>query len=93
MVGVAIICTNYYQAVAKAKLSMFLSLLRQVILLIPLILLMPKFFGLDGVWIAQAIADVGTTIIVVAFILYEMKKLSNLEPNDIKEEADVVLEA
>jgi putative MATE family efflux protein len=93
MVGVAIICTNYYQAVAKAKLSMFLSLLRQVILLIPLVLFMPKFFGLDGVWMAQAIADIGTTITVIAFILYEMKKISSLEANKTKEEAEVALEA
>jgi Na+-driven multidrug efflux pump len=93
MVGVAIICTNYYQAVAKAKLSMFLSLLRQVILLIPLVIFMPKFFGLDGVWMAQAIADVGTTITVVAFILYEMKHLKKLEVTETKEEVEVALES
>lgn len=79
IVGVAIVGTNYFTAVAKAKLSMLLGLLRQVILLIPLIIILPKFFDLNGVWMAQPVADVITTIITAMAIIVEMKKISSKE--------------
>lgn len=82
IVGIAIVCTTYYQAVAKAKMSMILSLLRQVIFLMPLILIMPRFFKLNGVWMAQPIADALSTVVTVVFIMFEMKKLKTLEEKD-----------
>lgn len=80
--GAAMVLINYYQAVAKAKLSMILSLLRQVILLIPLLLIMPGIFKLDGVWMAQPISDFLAAIITAAFIIFEFKKLNELEKKD-----------
>lgn len=84
IVGVAVVGTNYYTAVAKAKLSMLLSLLRQVILLIPLIAILPKFFGLTGVWMAQPVADFFTTLITAIMIIIEMKKISRKDLDDGK---------
>ena len=57
VIGFQAISTNYFQAVGKAKTSMFLSLLRQVILLIPLLIILPKYFGLTGVWLAGPTSD------------------------------------
>lgn len=57
VVGINIVATSYYQSIGKAKISMFVSLLRQVILLIPFTIILPKFIGLDGVWAAGACAD------------------------------------
>ena len=54
VVGINIVATSYYQSIGKAKISMFVSLLRQVILLIPFTIILPKFIGLDGVWAAGA---------------------------------------
>ena len=47
VVGINIVATSYYQSIGKAKISMFVSLLRQVILLIPFTIILPKFIGLD----------------------------------------------
>jgi putative MATE family efflux protein len=79
IVGVAIVGTNYFTAVAKAKLSMLLGLLRQVIVLIPLIAILPKFFGLTGVWMAQPVADFITTVVTAIMIIVEMRKISRKE--------------
>ncbi|MDU2702812.1 MAG: MATE family efflux transporter, partial [Clostridium sp.] len=49
VVGAQVISSNYFQSIGKAKISMFLSLLRQVILLIPCLIILPKIFGLTGV--------------------------------------------
>lgn len=79
IVGIQIVFTNYFQAVGKAKHSMFLSLLRQVILLIPLILILPNFFNLDGVWMAGAASDLGSCIITFILMIREVKKLNNTQ--------------
>lgn len=75
LVGFQIISTNYFQSIGKAKVSMFLSLLRQVILLIPLYLILPYFFELKGVWLAGPIADATASIITAIYLFREMRKL------------------
>lgn len=77
-VGPQATCTNYFQAVGKAKYSMFLSLLRQITLLIPLILILPHFYGLNGVWKSGPIADFVSSVITFICIGYEMRMLKGL---------------
>jgi putative MATE family efflux protein len=57
--------SGYYQAIGKPKIATFLALLRQFITLIPLILILPIFFGEWGVWISIPIADTLTAIISI----------------------------
>ena len=57
--------SGYYQAIGKPKIATFLALLRQFITLVPLILILPIFFGEWGVWIAIPIADSLTAIISI----------------------------
>jgi putative MATE family efflux protein len=74
-VGAQVAFVNYFQAVGKAKHAMAMSLLRQVVLLIPLVLVLPRFFGLNGVWMAGPISDVVSFGITTFFITREMKRL------------------
>ncbi len=76
--GFQITATNYFQATGQPLKASILSMLRQLILLIPLILIMPLFFGLDGILYAGPLADSISAIIVFIFISKEIKKL-NLE--------------
>lgn len=71
--AIAIIVPVYFQCIGKAKQSMFLILLRQFIVLIPLILILPKFLNLNGVWLAQPISDIISVIIVLIFLNKEFK--------------------
>lgn len=73
LIGVSMIGSNYMQSIGNAKQSMFLSLLRQVILLIPMMLILPKFLGLDGVWFSQPVADVISFIITFIVVRREVK--------------------
>jgi putative MATE family efflux protein len=82
-VGAQTSCVNYFQSVGKAKKSMLLSLLRQVILLIPLTIILPHFFNLNGVWIAVPTADFTSSMLAFTFIAFEMKKL-NKRGNDVE---------
>lgn len=77
-IGISILGAVYFQSIGSSKVSMFLSLLRQVIILIPVIILVPKIYGINGVWISQPIADVGSMFIVGLFLLKEFKKQKKL---------------
>lgn len=77
-IGTSILGAVYFQCIGKAKLSMILSILRQVIILIPVILVVPKIFGLNGVWFSQPIADIGAMIIISFFLVREFK-VKNIE--------------
>lgn len=79
ILGINIVATSYYQSIGKAKVSMFVSLLRQVILLIPFTIILPKFIGLDGVWAAGACADSLSVIITLILLRKEFKQLDKMQ--------------
>ena len=83
ILSVGIIGTNYIQSIGKAKMSILLSLLRQCIFLIPLIMVLPNFLGLDGVWFSQPVADIIAIAIIAAVLVKEVKSYSKVN----KEEA------
>ena len=78
-VGAQVSCVNYFQAVGKAGHSMILSLLRQVVILIPLVIILPHFFQLKGIWMAGPIADFSALVITVIFLILEMKDYRKIE--------------
>ncbi|RDY25526.1 MATE family efflux transporter, partial [Romboutsia weinsteinii] len=88
IVGLSIVGTNFIQSIGKAKIAMVLGLLRQVILLIPMILILPKFLGLDGVWFAQPAADIISSAITAIVLFKELKSYANL--TEEVEEAEAV---
>ncbi len=80
VIGFQIICSNYFQAVGKATQSIVLSLSRQVLLFIPLLLILPHFWGIDGVWRTAPIAD-GLSVLLTATVIYfEMNTIKKMQP-------------
>lgn len=75
VVGFQIVCSSFFQAIGKARISMFLNLLRQVIVLIPLLLVLPPLLGIDGVWLAGPAADLAAAAVTAVMITREMKRL------------------
>lgn len=70
---------SYFQAIGEAKKSALLGLSRQVLLLIPLLLILPPLFGLNGVWGASALADLISSLIAIIALRAAFKDLSRLE--------------
>lgn len=79
VIGYQVVASNYFQAIGKAKISLFLSFLRQVIILIPIILILPNFLGLTGLWLSQPIADIVAALLTSIFLYKGMKELKHLE--------------
>jgi putative MATE family efflux protein len=75
IVGFQIVGGNFFQSIGKARISMFLTLLRQVLMLIPMLLILPHFMGLDGVWLSFPISDVVSATVVAFFLASVWRKL------------------
>ena len=75
MIPLGLVSGSFFQGTGKALRSMFLNACRQVILLIPFLLILPRFFELKGVFLAQPISDVGAALIGVLMLRHELKKL------------------
>ncbi|WP_432205074.1 MATE family efflux transporter [Cetobacterium somerae] len=78
-IGLGMAGSNYFLAIGKGKMAMFLSLLRQVILLIPLITIFSKLFGLAGIWLAQPIADTISSIVTMIMLKRNLPKKERIE--------------
>lgn len=74
--SIQLIGSAYYQSIGKALPALFLSLLKQGIFLIPLIFILPTYFGLNGIWYAFPIADVMTALINFLFLKKAVEKLN-----------------
>lgn len=83
LVAPGALCANFFQSLGKAKTAMFLSLLRQVVLLIPLYIILPRFWGLKGVWMAAPIADFTSFVVIMIFTTRELSRLRHLESETI----------
>lgn len=73
IIAVQLIGSAYFQAAGKARKALFLTLSKQGFFLIPLVLILPNFFGIFGVWIAFPISDVLSTTITYYFLNKEIK--------------------
>ncbi len=74
IVGFQIVIGNFFQSIGKAKISIFLSLTRQIIFLIPAIIILPLFFGLDGAWASYPVADGVAAFVAVLTLMNFYKK-------------------
>ena len=85
LIGSQIIIGNFFQAIGKARLAIFLSLTRQMLFLLPFLLVLPRFWGQDGVWASLPLADVLSFIVTLLFIrrflkYYRLKNRHYLVP-------------
>lgn len=80
-VGLQLVGAVFFQSIGKAGPALFLGVLRQGVLLIPLVLLLPRFFGVFGVWVAFPIADAIAAFVTVVWLRREMKALHILGGN------------
>lgn len=78
LVGFQVVVGNYFQSTGKARLAMIISLLRQVIVLTPLLMIFPRFLGLDGVWLSMPVSGFVSALIVAWYFRKELVRLNEL---------------
>ena len=74
VVGSQAVITNFFQCIGKVKISIFLSLSRQLIFLLPMAFIFPKFWGLDGVWYSMPSSDIVAFVITIPILMWHIRK-------------------
>lgn len=77
LVGFQMVSSSFFQSIGMAKKAIFLSLTRQLIFLVPCLLILPHYWGTEGVWASCPIADVVATIVTALMLSYQYKKFKN----------------
>ncbi len=78
LVGFQVVASHFFQAIGKAKIAMFATLFRQVIGLIPLLFILPEFWGITGIWVAYPIADSMSATVVVFLLIRQWRRLPQI---------------
>lgn len=74
IIGFQIVTSNFFQSIGMAKKAIFLSLTRQLLFLVPLLLILPNYMGSDGVWISMPIADTVATVLTAILLINQFRK-------------------
>lgn len=74
IVGYQMVITNFFQSIGMAKISILLSLSRQLLLLLPLLLVLPPIIGLDGVWMSMPVSDTLSALFALVMMVRYMNK-------------------
>jgi putative MATE family efflux protein len=74
LVGFQMVTANFFQAIGRAKISVLLSLSRQVLILIPCLIVLPLYFGLHGVWLSEAVSDFTSTLVALVVLKAQFRK-------------------
>jgi Na+-driven multidrug efflux pump len=82
LIGFQILAANFFQAIGRSAVAMTLTLTRQIILLIPAIILFSEAWGLKGILFAAPFADAISTVITGISFIFGMRKLSALKATD-----------
>lgn len=82
LVGMQMISASYFQAVGKPNQATILSLSRQVIIFIPLLVILPHFFGLEGIWWSAPLSDLGAFVLTGVWLWVEIRQLSKTHKLD-----------
>ena len=83
VVGFQIVSTTFFQSIGQVWQSIILSLSRQVFFLIPLLLLLTRWFDLDGVWMSFPLSDILATVITTTMIIFQFKKIDKMRTKEL----------
>lgn len=77
LVGFQMVTSTFFQSIGKPGKAIFLSVTRQVLFLIPCLLILPGLWGINGVWLSMPIADIVSVIVSLTLLINQIKKLKN----------------
>ena len=80
IIGFQMVTSNFFQSIGKAKISIFLSLTRQLLYLLPGLIILPRYMGLDGIWTCMPVSDFFAFVTAVIALWIYVKKLKRLSP-------------
>ena len=89
VVGYQMVVSNFFQSIGKAKISIVLSLSRQLLILLPLLLVLPTMFGINGVWVSMPVSDTLSAFMAAWIMIVYMRKFKK-QHNEFTNEQKVI---
>ena len=74
IIGFQMVTSNFFQSIGMAGKAIFLSLTRQMLILLPCLLILPRFFGVAGVWYSMPVSDLLASLIALVMLVYQFRK-------------------
>ena len=74
IIGFQMVTSNFFQSIGMAGKAIFLSLTRQMLILLPCLLILPRFFGVAGVWYSMPVSDVLASLIALVMLVMQFRK-------------------
>lgn len=74
VIGFQMVTANFFQSIGMASKAIFLSLTRQMVVLLPCLLILPRFYGTAGVWYSMPVSDLIASLIAVAMLVWQFRK-------------------
>lgn len=84
IIGFQMVITNFFQCIGKVKISIFLSLSRQLLILLPLLAFLPMIWDINGVWYSMPISDFSAAVIAAIVMSWYMNKLKRQHKENMK---------
>ena len=73
IVGMQMVVTNFFQSIGRAQWAIFHSASRQLLFLLPLLLILPRYYDTNGVWLSMPISDAMSTVVACGMLYYEFR--------------------
>lgn len=73
-IGCQMVITNFFQCIGKVKISIFLSLSRQLLFLLPLLVLLPNIYGINGVWASMPTSDLISVVVAISIMTVYLRR-------------------
>ena len=82
LVGFQIVAGNFFQYIGKAKRAILLSMTRQMLFLVPLLIVLPRWLGTDGVWYSMPVADAAATLLAAVLLFIQLRRFRRNPESD-----------
>ena len=74
IIGFQMVTSNFFQSIGMAGKAIFLSLTRQMVILLPCLLILPRFYGAAGVWYSMPVSDLLASLIAMGMLVWQFRK-------------------
>ena len=79
IIGFQMVTSNFFQSIGMASKAIFLSLTRQMLFLLPALIILPRFFGAAGVWYSMPFSDLLASLVALVMLVSQFRKFKRAE--------------
>jgi len=79
IIGFQMVTSNFFQSIGMASKAIFLSLTRQMLFLLPALIILPRFFGAAGVWYSMPFSDLLASLVALVMLVRQFRKFKRAE--------------